>query len=242
MRVKFLLLVFSVSLILSGCGIFGGGVRIKGGTTTHSSATGSKTELKQSDDPKNASSTDNSSKITEEIILPSQTQIDWGDSVKSKNLKDTNFIGKLTLPAGTIIKRTIEDQNKINIGSAQKNIIGETIAKLNSLKWIQFIGIVLILAGIASATYPPLKLIVGSLTTSVWIGVAGLVLIFAPVLVVGNEGLILAIAFGLPILWFIAHRYSKASTEARIYKDFIDSNKDGIDDREQNLPKKDAIN
>jgi hypothetical protein len=64
------------------------------------------------------------------------------------------------------------------------------------------------LFGVASAVYPPLKLLVGgSVTTSAVIAGAGLALLILPTLVVGHEVLIMAVAVGAAALWFFAHRH-----------------------------------
>jgi uncharacterized membrane protein len=74
--------------------------------------------------------------------------------------------------------------------------------------------------------WPPLKLIVGSVTTSVVACVAGLALIVLPVLVVGNELLILGVAVGAVVLYWFSHRHGEL-------RGFVDANRDGIDDRKQ---------
>lgn len=119
------------------------------------------------------------------------------------------------------------------IGAAQKDVAREMAAKLSSLKWVSLLGVLVFLFGVASAFWPPLKVIVGSMTTSAVIGAAGLALIVLPVLIVGNELLILGGAAGAVVLYWFAHRHSRASTEARVYKQMLDENKDGIDDRNQ---------
>ena len=120
------------------------------------------------------------------------------------------------------------------VGAAQKDMAREVAAKLSSMRWITWLGVLVFLGGIASAFWPPLKLIVGSVTTSVIMAVAGLVLIVLPIVIVGNELLILGGAGGAVLFYWFAHRHSKASTEARVYKDLVDKNNDGIDDRLQN--------
>lgn len=128
---------------------------------------------------------------------------------------------------------TVSEKITTKIGAAQKDMAREVAAKLSSMRWITWLGVFVFLGGIASAFWPPLKLIVGSVTTSAVACVAGLVLIVLPVVIVGNELLILGGAGGALVLYWFAHRHSKVSTEARVYKTFLDENKDGIDDRNQ---------
>lgn len=127
----------------------------------------------------------------------------------------------------------VREKVTTTIGAAQKDFAREAAAKLASLKWVTWLGVAVFLFGAASAFWPPLKLIVGSMTTSAVACAAGLALIILPVVVVGNELLILGGAVGALGLYWFAHRHSKASTEARVYKTLVDKNKDGIDDRLQ---------
>jgi hypothetical protein len=121
-----------------------------------------------------------------------------------------------------------ETRAKTELGAAQKDTARELGAKLSSLKGIVWVGVALFLFGVASLFYPPLKLVVGSVTTSAAILVGGLVLMVLPTLIVGNELLILggvALAVGG---WFLAHRHGKL-------QGFVDANQNGVDDRVENL-------
>lgn len=129
---------------------------------------------------------------------------------------------------GTVTERVVT-----KIGAAQKDVAREMAAKLSSLKWVTWVGVLVFLFGAASAFWPPLKAIVGSMTTSAVACVAGLALIVLPVIIVGNELLILGGGVGAVVFYWFAHRHSRVSTEARVYKELLDKNKDGIDDRNQ---------
>lgn len=112
-------------------------------------------------------------------------------------------------------KRVTDGDNKVTteevhtkIGAAQKDTAREIGAKLSALRGVTWIGVLLFLFGVASAVYPPLKILVGgSVTTSAVIAAAGLALLILPTLVVGHEVLILAVAAGAAALWFFAHRH-----------------------------------
>lgn len=93
------------------------------------------------------------------------------------------------------------------IGAAQKDVAREMAAKLGSLKGIVYLGALVFLFGVASAFWLPLKAVVGSVTTSAVIAVAGLALIVLPTIIVGNEILILCVALGGAGLYFFAHRH-----------------------------------
>jgi len=93
------------------------------------------------------------------------------------------------------------------IGAAQKDTAREVAAKLSSLKGIVWLGVLVFLFGVFSAFNPYLKAVVGSVTTSAAIAVAGLLLVVLPTLIVGNEILILGGTLGAAALWFLAHRH-----------------------------------
>ena len=104
--------------------------------------------------------------------------------------------------------RTVEKAGT-TIGAAQKDTARELSAKLASLKGIVWVGVLMFLFGIATLAYPPLRAIVGSVTTSVAIIIGGIALMVLPTLIVGNELLILggvAVAVGG---WFLAHRHGE---------------------------------
>lgn len=104
--------------------------------------------------------------------------------------------------------KTVLTTRVINkIGAAQKDPFRETAAKLSALKGVVWVGILLFVFGAASAVYPPLKLIVGSLTTSAVCAASGIALIILPSLIVGHEVLILCIGGGVALVWFVAHRH-----------------------------------
>lgn len=111
------------------------------------------------------------------------------------------------LPGGTnivTIRRTMTQ-----IGAAQKDTGRDLAARLASLKGVSWAGVVVFLFGVASAFWAPLKVVVGSITTSAAIAGAGLALIFLPTMIVGHEKLILLGALGAAGAWFFAHRHGK---------------------------------
>ena len=119
-----------------------------------------------------------------------------------------------------------ETRAATELGAAQKDTARELSAKLASLKGLVWVGVALFVAGLATLFYPPLRAIVGSITTSAAICAGGIALMILPSLVVGNELLILG---GVAVVvggWFLAHRYGKM-------RGFIDANRNGVDDREE---------
>lgn len=132
----------------------------------------------------------------------------------------------------TLIRERVDGQVTekitIRIGAAQKDVAREMGAKLASMKGIMWVGVAVFLFGAASLFYPPLKLIIGSATTSMMAIAAGLALMILPTLIVGNEILILAVSLGAVGLYYFSHRHGKL-------QGFVDENKDGIDDRKRKL-------
>ena len=114
-----------------------------------------------------------------------------------------------------------ETHSRTELGAAQKDVAREVGAKLASLKGIVWVGIGLFVFGLASLVYPPLKVVVGSVTTSAALMLGGVALMVLPSLIVGNELLLLgAVALSVSA-WFLAHRHGQlrgtaaASTRAQ---------------------------
>ena len=102
-----------------------------------------------------------------------------------------------------------ETHARTELGAAQKDTARELGAKLSSLKGIVWVGVGLFVFGLASLVWPPLKAVIGSVTTSAALMLGGVALMVLPSLVVGNELLILggvAVAVGG---WFLAHRHGQ---------------------------------
>ena len=104
-----------------------------------------------------------------------------------------------------------ETRAKTELGAAQKDTARDLAAKLSSLKGIVWVGVGMFIFGLASLVYPPLKIIVASVTTSAALMLGGVALIVLPTMVVGNELLILGVV-GLGVgAWFLAHRHGQLS-------------------------------
>ncbi len=114
-----------------------------------------------------------------------------------------------TLSAPMPVVEREETRAQTELGAAQKDTARELGAKLSSLKGIVWVGIGLFVFGLASLVYPPLKVVIGSVTTSAALMLGGVALMVLPTLLVGNELLILgavALAVGG---WFLAHRHGQ---------------------------------
>ena len=102
-----------------------------------------------------------------------------------------------------------ETKARTELGAAQKDTARELGAKLSSLKGIVWVGIGLFVFGLASLVYPPLKVVIGSVTTSAALMLGGVALMVLPSLIVGNELLLLAIVAIAVGVWFLAHRHGQ---------------------------------
>jgi hypothetical protein len=112
-----------------------------------------------------------------------------------------------TLDAPLPVTEREELRAQSELGAAQKDTARDLAAKLSSLKGIVWVGLALFVFGLASLAWPPLKLIIGSVTTSAAIMAGGLALMILPTLIVGNELLILGAVAVVVGCWFLAHRH-----------------------------------
>ena len=184
-------------------------------------------ELKQPENPAQ-SAAQNFERTTESTLpLPAGTKVEERTITRDEKKPDAVPViveKTIVLTAPTVqTTRTVEKAGT-TIGAAQKDTARELGAKLASLKGIVWVGVVMFLFGIATLAYPPLRVIIGSVTTSVAIVVGGIALMILPTLIVGNELLILGAVTVAVGGWFLAHRHGQL-------KGFVDANKNGIDDR-----------
>jgi hypothetical protein len=119
----------------------------------------------------------------------------------------TSYILSAPMP---VVERE-ETRARTELGTAQKDTARDLAAKLSSLKGIVWIGVGLFVFGLASLVYPPLKVIMASVTTSVALMLGGVALIVLPTMVVGNELLILGVVGLVVGAWFLAHRHGQLS-------------------------------
>jgi hypothetical protein len=119
----------------------------------------------------------------------------------------TSYILSAPMP---VVERE-EVRAKTELGAAQKDTARDLAAKLSSLKGIVWMGVGLFVFGLASLVYPPLKVIVASVTTSAALMAGGLALMVLPTMVVGNELMILGVVGLVVGAWFLAHRHGQLS-------------------------------
>lgn len=154
------------------------------------------------------------------ITSPSGTiaSVKQSENPKSETTQKIERREEVTAPNGE--KKVVTETANTTIGSAQKDTAREMAAKLGSLRGVVWVGIALFIFGAASAFWPPLKLVVGSLTTSAACCAAGVGLIVLPSLIVGHEVLIMAVGAGGVFIYWWAHRHGGlAATVALLKKD-----------------------
>jgi hypothetical protein len=189
------LAVITVTGLMFGCAM----APLKGGkaTTLNKPNQGIEQTVQQGDNPAQVSRQDQETVRTKTYTVPAGSQL----------VSASNQVVVVSAPMPVVEHE--ETRAKTELGAAQKDTARELTAKLASLKGIVWVGVALFLFGLATLFYPPLKLLVGSVTTSAAIIVGGLSLIILPTLIVGNELLILAGVASAVGLWFLAHRHGQ---------------------------------
>ena len=173
---------------------------LKGGKATTSQAAGHTIQsLAQGDNAAAVSRQDQETVRTRSYTVP------LGSRLESNATNGGTVVVSAPMP---VIERE-ETRAKTELGAAQKDTARELGAKLASLKGIVWVGVVMFLFGLASIFYPPLKLLIGSVTTSAAITIGGLAMMVLPTLIVGNELLILAGVLMAVSGWFLAHRHGQ---------------------------------
>jgi len=196
------LMLLSV-LALAGCTI----TPLKGGHATTSGVIGQ--TVVQGDNPAQVTRQDQETLETRSYTLPIGSRLEESRFTRNEGGMIVTNVQAVIVSAPMPVVEKEETRAKTELGAAQKDTARELGAKLASLKGIVWVGVALFLFGLATMFYPPLKLVVGSVTTSAAILVGGLALIVLPTLIVGNELLILAGVAAAVGLWFLAHRHGQ---------------------------------
>jgi hypothetical protein len=201
-------------LVLMACGCTM--VRpLKPGAATIQSSVGTNgvrqfvSELKQPENPAQSAAQNYERTMETELPLASGTKV-------TESVTAADFSGKPVLTEKTIVlsqptvqKTRVTEKAGTVLGAAQKDTARELGAKLASLKGVVWVGVAMFVFGLASMFYPPLKAIIGSVTTSAAIAAGGLALMVLPSLIVGNELLILGAVAVSVGGWFLAHRHGQ---------------------------------
>jgi len=193
-------------LALAGCTL----APLKGGHATTSQLAGHIDQnLAQGDNPAQPSRQDQETIRTKSYTVPAGSRMVETHVVADAGGAPVTNASALVISAPMAVTEHEETRAKTELGAAQKDTARELSAKLASLKGIVWVGVAMFLFGLASIFYPPLQVIIGSVTTSVAILVGGIALMVLPSLIVGNELLILAGVAAAVGLWFFAHRHGQ---------------------------------
>ena len=205
---KKLILINSVMVLaLAGCST----APLKGGraTTLSKPTQGIEQTVTQGENPAQASRQDQQTVRTKTYTVPAGSRIEDARVTANDAGALVTNVQAVVVSAPMPVVEHEETRAKTELGAAQKDTARELSAKLASLKGIVWVGVLVFLFGLATLFYPPLKLLIGSVTTSVAIIVGGLALMILPTLIVGNELLILAGVAAAVGLWFFAHRHGQ---------------------------------
>ena len=199
--------VMLAAVLFSGCTLG----PLKGGraSTVSKSTQGIEQSVVQGDNPAQSSRQDQETVRTKSYTVPAGSRL-----VETRVLDDAGGMPVtnsqvVVVSAPMQVTEHEESRAKTELGAAQKDTARELSAKLASLKGIVWVGALVFLFGLATMFYPPLKLIIGSITTSAAITVGGLALIVLPTVIVGNEMLIMGGVAAAVGLWFLAHRHGQ---------------------------------
>ena len=215
-------------LALAGCSIG----PLKGGKAT--TAGNIVQSVTQGDNPAAVSKQDQETIRTKSYTVPAGSRLVETHVVADGGGALVTNASSLLISAPMPVTEHESTRATTELGAAQKDTARELSAKLASLKGIVWVGVVVFLFGLASMFYPPLQLIIGSVTTSLMITAGGVALMILPSLVVGNELLILAGVAAAVGLWFLAHRHGQL-------RGLVDANKNGIDDRLEGQKKRGGL-
>src|SRR5215831_7428389 len=180
---KCTILILSL-LVLAGCSM----APLKGGkaSTVSKNTQGIEQTVVQSDNPAAASKQDQETVRTKSYTVPAGSRLVETRVTADVSGAPITNASALVISAPMAVTEHEETRAKTELGAAQKDTARELSAKLASLKGIVWVGVAMFLFGLASLFYPPLKVIVGSVTTSVAILVGGIALMVLPSLIVGN--------------------------------------------------------
>jgi hypothetical protein len=200
----FFLMIFVLSL--AGCGT----APLRGGKAATSQVAGHTVQtIAQGDNPAAVSRQDQETVKVKTYTVPAGSRLEESHITASDAGPYVTNMQAVVVSAPMPVVEREETRAKTELGAAQKDTARELGAKLASLKGIVWLGAALFVFGLGTLFYPPLKVLIGSVTTSAAICAGGLALMVLPSLVVGNELLILAGVAAAVGLWFLAHRHGE---------------------------------
>jgi hypothetical protein len=224
------------AVLLSGCT----NVRGRGGVTSAQLGGDMQVKLQQPENPKQSSEQKASDhhldtfsyppgtiiSNVEPVLIPSSNGKAFARGHQMENGKPA-VIGTKTnviVIGGTVpAVHTVEDKKSVqtHIGAAYEDTVGKILAIGKSIRWIQIVGIVLVILGIATIAYPPIRAVVNSTTTSMLIIGFGLALVFVTPFISLHPGICLGVALGVVGLYWFAHHHGTLRAEATHLKEML---------------------
>src|SRR3954453_20947428 len=139
-------------------------------------------DLKQPENPAQSAS-QNFERTTEtELPIPAQSKVQevMITPAAQPGAQPVKQVKTVVLSAPTVQKTRVIEKAGTMIGAAQKDTAREFGARLASLKGVVWVGVGLFVFGLASLFYPPLRAIIGSVTTSLAMVGGGVALMVLP--------------------------------------------------------------
>jgi hypothetical protein len=159
--------VIASAVLLCGCNL----APLKGGRATTSGVIGQ--TVVQGDNPAQASRQDQETVKTRSYTVPAGSRLEEAHVTANAAGAAVTNVQAVVVSAPMPVVEHEETRAKTELGAAQKDTARELGAKLASLKGIVWVGVVLFLFGLATLFYPPLRLLIGSVTTSAAICAGG---------------------------------------------------------------------
>ncbi len=200
--------IYTISLVLMlGCR---SELRTKGGNAYHETAGGSSVHIQQPENPKDSAKQDLDIEDTSTLIVPAGATVEQKQVTKAPGFMPLTNTTVYTVPTNTTVHHSHIERSHSDVGAAQKDTLGETIAKLKSAKIFVVIGIVVCIGGVFLAVYPPAEVFLGGFTPGAILAAVGLVIAVLPYVIIGNEKLLSlliagAAAVGLAFWWIHKH-------------------------------------
>jgi len=206
---RLLLFIVAVMLILTGCV---GAPRAHGGSIIAKTTTGATLAVKQPENPQDASKQAIDVDDTADMFIPPGSVLTVPEIITDPvtHVVQTNRT-EIKVEGTNVaqVHRTHHEHSAATVGASQPDVVGETIAKLKSSKWITVVGIFVFFVGVGIAAYPPARLIMGGMTPGAALAGAGLVIAALPYILIGNErffGIAIFATVGVALLaWYIHH-------------------------------------
>src|SRR3984957_9577056 len=122
-------------------------LRTKGGNSYHETADGTRVQIQQPENPKDDAKQDLDVEDTSEMIVPAGATVEQKQVTKQPGFIPLTNTIVYTVPTNTVVHHSHIERSHSDVGAAQKDTLGETIAKLKSAKIFVVIGIIVCIGG-----------------------------------------------------------------------------------------------